>query len=81
VVFGLVAGATSDVITTRDAAVIARVVERADVTADQVASGRDSLREELLNERRSRFFSSYLTKAKEKMRITIDREVLQRLVA
>lgn len=79
--FALAAGATSDVITTRNAAVIARVTERADVTADQVAAARDGLRTELLNERRARFFSSYMIKAKEKMKISIDREVLQRLVA
>lgn len=81
VVFGLAAGTTSDVITTRNAAVIARVVEREDVASDQMAAGRATLREELLNERRARFFSSYMAKAKQKMRITIDREVLQRLVA
>lgn len=80
-VFALTAGATSDVVTTRNAAVIARVVERSDVTADQLAAGRESLRTELVNERRSRFFSSYLAKAKQNMKITIDREVLQRLVA
>ena len=51
------------------------------MTADQLAAGRESLRTELLNERRSRFFSSYLAKAKQNMKITIDREVLQRLVA
>ncbi len=80
-VFGLAAGATSDVITTRSAAVVARVTERTDVTAEQVAAARESLRAELLNERRARFFSSYMIKAKQRMKISIDREVLQRLVA
>ena len=81
VVFGLAAGATSDVITTRSAAVVARVTERADVTAEQVAAAREGLRAELLNERRARFFSSYMLKAKQRMKISIDREVLRRLAA
>lgn len=80
-VFGLQAGAVTDVITTPTAAVVARVVERADVSADQVAAARDALRTELVNERRGRFFSSYMNKAKQNMRISVDREVLQRLVA
>ena len=51
------------------------------MTPDQVTAGRDTLRTELLNERRGRFFASYMTKAKEKLKISIDRETLQRLVA
>jgi peptidyl-prolyl cis-trans isomerase D len=81
VVFAQPVGTVTGVITTANAAVVARVAERVDVTADQVAAGRDSLRTELQNERRSRFYTSYLTKAKQNMKITIDRQVLQRLVA
>jgi hypothetical protein len=80
-VFAQPVGTVTGVITTANAAVVARVAERVDVTADQVAAGRDSLRTELQNERRSRFYTSYLTKAKQNMKITIDRQVLQRLVA
>ena len=39
-------------------------VERADVTDAQLATGRDALREELVNQRRDRFFSAYMAKAK-----------------
>ena len=60
---------------------IARVIEKVGVTPEQVAAARDGLRTELLNDRRARFFASYMTKAKEKVKISIDRETLQRLVA
>jgi hypothetical protein len=81
VVFGLAPGAVSDPIPTANAAVIARVIEKTGVTPEQVAAARDGLRTELLNERRGRFFASYMAKAKEKLKISIDREMLQRLVA
>jgi peptidyl-prolyl cis-trans isomerase D len=80
-VFAQPAGAVADGMATKDAAVIAKVVERATVTPQEVTAGRDGLRTELLNERRARFFASYMTKAKEKLKISIDRTMLQRLVA
>jgi peptidyl-prolyl cis-trans isomerase D len=80
-VFALEAGAIAGGLATTSAAVIARVVEKAGVTAEQVAAGREGLRTEMLNDRRGRFFASYMAKAKEKLKISIDREMLQRLVA
>jgi peptidyl-prolyl cis-trans isomerase D len=79
--FSLKPGEVSDVISTETAAAVVKVIARQDVTEEQLKTGRTALREELLNERRGRFFTSYLSKAKEKMKITIDREALQRLVA
>ena len=60
---------------------ILKVTEKTDVTADQVTTGREALRTEVLGERRGRFFSSYMAKAKEKLKITIDRELVQKLTA
>ena len=51
-VFGLPAGSVSEPITTRDATVIVRVVERDDVTPDELRLGKEAFREQLLNERR-----------------------------
>ncbi len=45
-----------------------------------MAGAKDTFRQELLNDRRNRFFSAYMTKAKEKMRIEVNRDALQRLV-
>ncbi len=81
VVFGLPAGAVSDPIATENAVAIVKVTTRQDVTDEQVKTGREALRTELLAERRNRFFSAYMVKAKQRMSITVNREALQRLVA
>jgi peptidyl-prolyl cis-trans isomerase D len=80
-VFGLPAGSVSEPITTRDATVIVRVVERDDVTPDEVRLGREALREQLLTERRGRFFAAYMAKAKERMDIEINQDVVTRMLA
>jgi hypothetical protein len=38
-------------------------------------------RDELLSDRRNRFFNAYMTKAKQKMKIEVNREALQRVVS
>jgi peptidyl-prolyl cis-trans isomerase D len=80
-VFGLPAGSVSEPITTRDGTVIARVVERDDVTPEELRLGKEAFREQLLNERRSRFFTSYMAKAKERMDIEIRQDVVTRMLA
>jgi len=80
-VFGLPAGSVSDPITTRDATVIVRVVERDDVTPDELRLGKEAFREQLLNERRTRFFAAYMAKAKERMDIEVKQDVVTRMMA
>jgi peptidyl-prolyl cis-trans isomerase D len=80
-VFALPAGAVTDPIQTDNAIVVARVVEKKEVTPAEVASGRATMRTELLNERRGRFFASYMTKAKQRMNIRINPETLRRVTA
>ena len=80
-VFAAGQGAIVDGLATDKAAVIAKVLEKVTVTPEQVAAARDGLRTEMLNDRRARFFASYMSKAKEKIKISIDRDMLQRLVA
>jgi peptidyl-prolyl cis-trans isomerase D len=81
VVFALPAGGVSEPITTRDATVIVRVVERDEVTPDEVRLGKEAFREQLLNERRGRFFAAYMAKAKERMDIEIRQDVVTRMLA
>jgi peptidyl-prolyl cis-trans isomerase D len=81
VAFKLPAGAVSDPINTDTGAVIVKVLERKDVTPEEVTAGRQQLRDELLSERKNRFFSSYMTKAKEKMRININNATVAQVVA
>ena len=80
-VFALPVGGVTDPIATSNGVVIARVAERHDVTPQDIAQGRNALREQLLNERRNRFFSAYMTKAKQKMKIEINRDALRQIVA
>jgi peptidyl-prolyl cis-trans isomerase D len=78
--FALPVGGVSEPIVTGSGTVIVRVAERDDVTPEEVTSGKDAFRAQLLSERRGRFFSAYMTKAKEKMEIEINDEVLKRVV-
>jgi hypothetical protein len=75
--FALEVGALSDAITTEAGTTLSKVIEKKPVTPTEWAANKDRFHEELLSDRRSRFFGSYLAKAKERMRIEIDREALQ----
>jgi peptidyl-prolyl cis-trans isomerase D len=79
--FALPAGAVSDPITAEGGTAIVKVLEKQEVTPTEWAANADRFRGEMLNDRRNRFFASYLAKAKERMEIAIDREALQRAVA
>jgi peptidyl-prolyl cis-trans isomerase D len=81
VAFSLPAGSVSDPITTNDATVIVRIAERDEVTPEEFARGKDAFREQLLAERRGQFFTAYMAKAKERMRIEIRNDVVQRMLA
>ena len=56
-------------------------VEKEEGDAGGVRKAKETFREELLNERRSRFFAAYMAKAKEKMKIEVNSDVVQRIVA
>ncbi len=80
VAFSLPIGTVSDPISTMQGTAIVRVVEREGVTEAQLDAGRDPLREEQLNQRRDRFFSAYMLKAKEGLEITIRENVLTQIL-
>jgi parvulin-like peptidyl-prolyl isomerase len=73
-------GAVSDPITTDTGSAVIKVIEKQEVTEAELAANRERFREDLLTDRRNRFFSAYMAKAKQKMRIEVNREALQRLV-
>src|SRR5205823_3125405 len=56
VAFSLPAGAVSDPIATDNGTAIVKVMEKKEVTAEEWTSAKDRFREELLNDRRGRFF-------------------------
>jgi peptidyl-prolyl cis-trans isomerase D len=80
VVFSLPAGGVSDPIATANGSVIVRVAERQDVTPEAMRTAKETFRAQLLNERRDLFFSAYMTKAKQGMKIQVNADVARRII-
>jgi peptidyl-prolyl cis-trans isomerase D len=78
--FKLPVGAVSTAIATDNGTAVVKVLDKKEVTADEWSTAKDRFRDEQLAERRNRFFSAYMVKAKQKMRIDVNRESLQRVV-
>jgi peptidyl-prolyl cis-trans isomerase D len=78
--FALPAGGVSAPIVTDAGTVVARIVEREDAKADQLATARESLRQELLSERRAKFYNAYMAKARTRLAITINPDVVRQIV-
>lgn len=78
--FALAVGAVSDPIVTPDGTTIIKIVERQHVKPDELAASRESVRQNLLDERRSEFFTAYMTKARQRMKIELNREVLNSIL-
>ena len=81
VAFSLPQGSVSEPINATNATVIVRVAERDDVTPQELQLQKETFRGQLLNERRSLFFSAYMAKAKERMDIEINDDVVRRMLA
>jgi peptidyl-prolyl cis-trans isomerase D len=79
--FKLPVGAVSDPIATDNGTAVVKVLEKKEVTPAEWTANKDRFREELLTDRRNRFFSAYMVKAKQKMKISVNRETLQRVVS
>jgi peptidyl-prolyl cis-trans isomerase D len=79
--FKLAQGAVSDPIATDNGTAVVKVLEKKEVTTEEWTTSKDKFREELLADRRNRFFSAYMVKAKQKMKIEVNRESLQRAVS
>jgi peptidyl-prolyl cis-trans isomerase D len=78
--FSLASGAVSDAITTDNGAVIVKVLEKKGPTPDEIKNGREAVKAELLNQQRQRFFESYMTKARERMTIRSNPQVVAQVV-
>jgi peptidyl-prolyl cis-trans isomerase D len=76
--FKLPVGGVSDAIGTDNGSAVIKVLEKKEVTTEEWTTSKDRFREELLADRRNRFFSAYMVKAKQKMKIDVNREALQR---
>jgi peptidyl-prolyl cis-trans isomerase D len=80
VAFSLPVGAVSDPIATDNGTAVVKVLEKKEVTPEEWTNAKDRFREEMLNDRRGRFFGAYMGKAKQHMKIQVNREALQRVV-
>jgi hypothetical protein len=78
--FALPQGGVSDAISTPTGTAVVRVVEKVGVTDAEVESGKDVLRDELVNVRRDKFFGAYMQKAKTGLTINIRQDTLSRIV-
>ncbi len=78
--FALPQGGVSDAITTPTGTAIIRVAEKVNVTDAEIESGKDALRDELINARRDKFFAAYMQKAKQGLKITTREDTLARVV-
>ena len=81
VAFSLPVGGVSGPIATSDATVIVRVAERDEVTPEELRTGKEAFRAELVNERRDQFYSAYMSRVRENTPIEIKTEVLRRIMA
>jgi len=79
--FKMTVGATSDAIATDNGTAIIKLVEKQEASSADLEKVKDKFREELLADRRNRFFSAYMAKAKQRMKIEVTRETVQRVVS
>ena len=77
VAFAMTPGTVSDVVQTGDAVAIVHLVEREEASTADLAQNRDTLRDELMFQRQSRFFTVYMNNVKARLDITVDLAVLQ----
>ena len=80
VAFTLAPGGVSGAISFAQGAAVIKVLERQETTAVAFATAKDAFREDLLSERRTRFYSAYMDRARERLRIAVDAEGLKRIV-
>ena len=69
VAFSLATGETSDPVQVGSTMAIVHVMERQEVTDVELAAARETFRDELLSQRRNRFFGAYMSRAMERMTI------------
>jgi peptidyl-prolyl cis-trans isomerase D len=78
--FALDQGGVSDPIVTDNGAVIVKVLEKKTPSVDELKTGRDSVKSELVNQQKQRFYASYMSKARERMSIKSNPQVIAQVV-
>ena len=78
--FALPAGAVGGPVDTDNAVVVIKVVEHTQPTPFELAAGREQLGNDMLTDRRERFFAAYMQKVRQRMKIEVNRENLQKVI-
>jgi parvulin-like peptidyl-prolyl isomerase len=76
-IFAQSSGGITAPVTTDNATVIAHVVEKQDAKPDELTKTKDTLRQELEADQRSKFFGAYMSKARDRMKINVNEELLR----
>ena len=79
--FAMTTGAVSDPIATDNGAAIIKLVDKVQTTPADYSLAKDKFRDEVLADRRNRFFGAYMVKAKQRMKIEVNRDSLQKAVS
>ena len=78
--FSLTQGAVSDPVVTETGAAVVKVVERKDAAAETLDKDKENIRTELLNDRKQKFFASYMTKARQRMTIRTNPQTIAQVI-
>jgi peptidyl-prolyl cis-trans isomerase D len=78
--FALKEGAVSDPVVTENGAAVVKVAERKDATSEDIAKDKANLRNELLNDRKQKFFAAYMTKARQRMTIRTNPQTIAQII-
>jgi peptidyl-prolyl cis-trans isomerase D len=82
--FALEASGVSQPVVTDNGAALVKVVEKRGVTPEEVASGKPTLKTELLNAQRNRFYGAYMGKVRDRLsdaqRISINSQTLAQVI-
>ena len=76
-IFAQSSGGVTAPVTTDNATVIAHVVEKQEARPDELTKTKDTLRQELETDQRSKFFGAYMSKARDRMKINVNEELLR----
>ncbi len=79
--FAMAVGSVSDPIVTDNGAAIVKLVDKQETSPADFALAKDKFREDMLTDRRNRFFGAYMVKAKQRMKIEVNRESLEKAVS
>jgi peptidyl-prolyl cis-trans isomerase D len=79
--FSLPKDGISNPIVTGTGAAIIKVVDKQTPSASDFAAQKESLRSEILNQRRNEFYSAYMNKARQRMDIKINRDAIAQITA